>query len=167
VDRVAEKVSVDVDADVREREERHDREARPRVQPVLEPLVGRDRRGDAQLRGAGERGRRLLAERARQPRHLLEVGARRWVGAGHEPDGEARDDRIDPGLAHGDPHRHAENDGRRSAPGQRRITQRDQGNEQAGSDGERRERDVPGVDGGDHDERDEVVDDGHREQAHA
>ena len=45
----------------------------------------------AELRRAGERGRRLLAERARLLGHALEVDARRRVGARDQPDREPGD----------------------------------------------------------------------------
>ena len=76
-DSVAEQLPVQVDARVREREQRHDHEAGPGVEPVLKPLVRGDRGRNAQLRRACELGRGLLAEGARRLRHTLEVGARR------------------------------------------------------------------------------------------
>ena len=88
--RRGDQVAVDRDPRVREREQRHDHQARPRVQPELQPLVRRDRRGEAGARGVGELGRRLLAERARQLGAALEVVARRRIGARHQPDREAR-----------------------------------------------------------------------------
>ena len=109
-DRVAEQLPVDVDAGVCEREQRHDHEARPRVEPVLEPLVRGDRGRDAQLRRARELGRGLLAEGPRQLGHPLEVAARRRIGARDEPDREPGDHRIDPGLEQRHP------DGRRRRP---------------------------------------------------
>ena len=83
-------VAVELDAGVGEREERHDHPARPRVQAVLQPLVGRDRRGEARARRVGQLRRRLLAERARELGAALEVLARRRVGARDQADGEAR-----------------------------------------------------------------------------
>jgi hypothetical protein len=120
-----------------------------------------------ELRRARERWRRLLTERPRQARELFEVGSRRRIGAGHQSDGEAGDDRVDPRRAHGHPDRGAEHDRGRRAPRHRRVAQRDQRGEQAGGGDERHQRDMLGIDGRDHDERDEVVDDGHRQQPHA
>ena len=76
------------------------------VQPVLEALVGRDRRRDAELGGAGQLGCGLLAERAGQLRDPLEVRARGRVGARGEADRQPRDQRLDPGFEQRHPHRH-------------------------------------------------------------
>src|SRR5207237_6438170 len=59
-----EEAAVDADPRVREREERHDRVARPGVPELLEELVARRRRAELRRRRARELGRRLLAELA-------------------------------------------------------------------------------------------------------
>ncbi len=84
-----------VDARVGEREQRHDHVARPRVQLVLEPFVGRDRRQQALLRRPRELRRRLLAKLPGQRGRPLEVLAGRRVRARAEPDREAGDHRVD------------------------------------------------------------------------
>ena len=106
----------------------------------------------------------LLAERARPLGHPLEIGARGRVRGRDEPDREAGDHRVDarlvsatqmatPTTAVGRPRQH-----RRVASASRR--------EQRGGDGERNGRRLR-VHGGDHQQRDQVVDDHEREQADA
>jgi hypothetical protein len=57
-------VAVDLDSRVRKREERHDDEARPRMEQVLEALIGRDGGSHRPARGPGQLGDRFLAEEA-------------------------------------------------------------------------------------------------------
>ena len=83
-ERVVQQPAVEMDAGVGEREQRHDHVARPRVQAVLEPFVGRDRGEHAELRRPGELRRRLLAERPRQLGRALELGAGWRIGADRE-----------------------------------------------------------------------------------
>ena len=123
-DGVGEQLAVDVDADVREREQRDDHEARPGMEAVLDPLVRRDRRGDAELGRARELGRRLLAERARELRDPLEVRARRRIRARDQADRQPGDHRIDAGLEQRAPHRRPDDHGDRPAPRDRREAQR-------------------------------------------
>ena len=112
-------------------------------------------------------GRRLLAEGARPLHHPLEVDARRRVGARDQPDREARDHRVDPGLQERDPHRDADDHGDPSAPLGRCEPQREQRREQRGRHRERDEVDVLRVRRGDHDQRHEVVDHRQRQQPEA
>ena len=162
-----EQLPVEVDAQVREREQRHDHVARPRVQAVLEPLVDRQRGCDADLGRAGELGRRLLAERARLLGRSLERPARGRIGGRGEPDDEAGDHRIDAGLVQRDPDPHAQQSRHLQASRDRHEAQPEQDREQAERDQQRHELDVLGVDGRDHDQRHEVVDDDEREEPNA
>jgi hypothetical protein len=95
----AEERAADGDAGVREREERHDQVARPRVVELLEPLVARRRREELRCRGARELRRRLLAELPEPRRRLFELPARRRVRvgqhAGCEPDHHRVDVRLE------------------------------------------------------------------------
>ncbi len=146
-----------------EGEERHDRVARPWVQAVLQALVGRDGRGQRQLSAARELGRWLLAEGPEALAGVLQVAARRRVGARDQTDGEPRDRRMDARLEQGDPERDADHRRRGGAP-DRREAQADEHAEEPNRDGQRRERDVGAVDGGDDEQRAQVVDHGQGEQ---
>ena len=108
--RLLEQVDVELDAGVGQGEQGHDDEARPRMQAVLDALVRGDRGGQAPLGGVGELGRRLLAEGPGLLGGALEVVAGRRVGAGHQADGQADDDRVDARLEHGDPQADADDD---------------------------------------------------------
>src|SRR3954465_3769786 len=72
-------------------------------QPMLEPLVGGDRRHQAELGGACELGRRLLAKRAHDRDRAFEVAAVGRVGARHQPDRQPGDRRMEAGLTQHDP----------------------------------------------------------------
>ena len=98
------------DARVREREQRHDHVARPRVEELLQPLVGRDRRGQPDARGARELGRRLLAEEPEEVGRALEIDARGRRRERQQADREPGHDRIDARLEEREPQR------RRRAP---------------------------------------------------
>ncbi len=137
------------------------------MQPVLEPLVDRDRRRHTELGGACQLRRRLLAERARQVRHPLEVGARRRIGTGDQADREAGDHRVDPRLVDRHPECHADDHGGLPTPFDRREPQRHQHAEQDDPDRERHHFHVVRVDGSDHDQSHEVVEDRHGQQAEA
>ena len=164
--RVAEQPGAQGDARVGQGEERHDHVARPRVQAVLQALVGRDGRAQRQLGTARELGRGLLAEGPEGLAGALEVAARRRVGARDEADGEPGDRRVDARLEHGDPDRGADHDRRGGAP-DRREAQPDEHAEEPDRDGQRRERDVFAVDGGDDEQRAQVVDHRQGEQEDA
>ena len=129
----------------------------------MEPLVGRDRRLQALLRRARKLRRRLLPERPSQRRCSLEILAGGRVGAGGEPDGQPGDDWIDARLEHRDPDRDPQPDGD-GAAAERRVAQCDQSGEQRDRDAQRHERDMTGVDGRDHHQRGEIVDDRQRQQ---
>ena len=75
-DRLGQQRSGHVHAGVGEREQRHDHVAGPRVQAVLESLVGRDRRQQPLARGPRQLRRRLLAKRVRQRDAALQILAR-------------------------------------------------------------------------------------------
>ena len=133
---------------------------------VLHALVGRDGRGHPPLHRPRELRRGLLAERACQRARPLQVAALRRVGAGHQPDGEPADERVDARLQHRHPQRHRHHDRRRGAPhGQ--VAQRQQQEEQRDRDHERHAGHVAGVDDRDHPERREVVEHRERQQEHA
>ncbi len=164
--RVGEEAAGERDARVREREERHDRVARPRVPELEQPLVRRDRGGDADLRRAGELRRRLLAEEPEEVGCALEVAARRRVGVRHEPKRKADDDRVDARALERDPGRRAEgrvDEPRPDAGG----ADGEDGGEDPGGREQRPDREVARVGERDHGERDEVVDDRDREQERA
>ena len=161
--------AVEVDAGVREREQRHDHEAGPGMEPVLEPLVRGDRGRDAQLRRARELGRGLLAERARQLRHALEVGARRRIRARDEADREPGDDRVDARLVAARPRwprRGSTAAGPRQAIGAYRSATSDAEEAERRSRAERTTTSLR-VHRGDHEQRHEVVEDRERQQADA
>ena len=105
-DGVAEQAAAQVDAGVGEREQRHDHVAGPRVQVVLQALVGRDRRQQALLRRARKLRRRLLAERAGQRGRALQI-ARATAGRRSSParSRARRSTGSMPGLEHRDPQR--------------------------------------------------------------
>ena len=155
-----------VHAGVGEREQRHDHVAGPRVQAVLEPLVGRDRRQQALACGARQLRSRLLAKRVRQRDAALQILARGCIGAGHKSDGETRDHRIDAGLEHRDPQRDGHRHRKRRANGAD-ASQTHEHAEQADGDRERDQRHVRRVDERDHDERAQIVDHREGEQEHA
>ena len=105
-ERVAQEAAVDRDARVRQREQRDDHVARPRVVQVLQPLVRRDRGREpepgrpGQLRASAARGTAGSSSvaRSRSPRA---------AGAAHvkQPHGEPDDDRVDAGLEASPPRR--------------------------------------------------------------
>ena len=105
-----EEAAVDRDPRVREREQRHDHVARPRVEELLQPLVRRDRRPEAHADRARQLRGRLLAELAEPLRGALELGPRSRVGVGQEAHREADDDRLDPGLEQRHPDRGPEHE---------------------------------------------------------
>ena len=165
-ERVAEQVRVDLDARVREREQGHDHEARPGMEPVLKALVRRDRRGHAKLSRTRELRRGLLAERARELGHALESRAPGRVGARDQTDGKAGYHRVDARLEKRDPEAGAEDrDGRPTHRGWREA-KRDQRGEERRRQGQRDQLDVLGVDGRDHEQGDQVVDHQQRKEAH-
>ncbi len=161
-DGAAENLAADVRAGVGQREERDDQVARPRVQPVLEPLVRRDRRRDPTLGLACQLGGRLLAELSRERGRLLEVRPRRRIGAERKTECEPQNGRVDPRLVQRDPGPEAQSDRYRSVVYAGRSQNQQTGKEHD-RDRERGERDVLRVRGRDHDERDQVVEDAERE----
>ena len=158
--------TVEVDAGVGQREQRHHDEARPGMQPVLQALVGRDRRGQAALRDIRELGRGLLAKGARQLGRALQIAARRRVGARHQPDRQAGDDRVDARPKHRQPHPDAHEHGPGLAPAAREP-QCHEHREQRERDREREQRNAIAVGEGDDEQRTEIVDDRERQQEHA
>ncbi len=93
----------DRDARVREREQRHDHVARPRMEALLQPLVRRDRGAEPELSRARELRRRLLAEEPEQFGCALEIATRGGRGERQQPHGEPDHDRIDTRLRERDP----------------------------------------------------------------
>ena len=94
-ERVAQEARRDRDARVGEGEHGHDHVARPRVEELLQALVGRDRRLHPDLRRPGQLGCGLLAEQAKEIARALEVGALRRVGVGEKAHCQAGQDRVD------------------------------------------------------------------------
>ena len=166
VKELPEERAADRDAGVCEREERHDRVARPRVPEVLEPLVRRDRQHQAPLGGARQLRRRLLPERAEQVRRALEVEARRGIGVGQQAHREADDHRLDARLVDRHPHRRADRRVEDAATNLQR-SQHEHHHEEHRRDREVAERDVVRVGDADHEQGDEVVHDHHCEHEHA
>ena len=152
-----------MDPRVGERENGHEHVARPRVQLVLEAFVGRNRGAHAELRRARELRGGLLAKRPRQRGGALEILARGRIGAGGQSHGQPGDHGVDARLEQRHPQGNAEDD-RDLSPPFGRVAQREQRRGQAERRGEGRKRDVAGVHGGDHDEREQIVDDGERKQ---
>ena len=113
----AERVAAEVDAGVGEREQRHDDVAGPRVQQLLQALVGRDRRArrraspSAPCAGDGDwRKARVSTVGA------LDLAAPRRVGGDEQPEHHAGDRRVHAGLDHRHPERDAERRSRPAAP---------------------------------------------------
>ena len=136
------------------------------MQAVLEPLVGRDGRDDAQLSGARQRRRGLFAERARELRRALQLRARRWVRAHGKSHREPGDRRVDARLEHGDPQRAAHERGGRGALPDRQEPHADEGGEERNRDAQGDRVEVAAVGDADDDEGDEVVDDDERQHEH-
>ena len=90
-----EEVAVDRDADVGEREERHDHVARPRVVELQQAGVRRDGCPQAGAGRARQLRGRLLAEAAEEVGRPLELAAAGRVGPGDQADREAEHDRVD------------------------------------------------------------------------
>ena len=163
---MGQEAAADRDARVREREERHEDVARPRMPELLQAVVRRDRRLQAEPRLARELRRRLLPEEPEEVGRPLEVAARGWVRVRQQPHRESGHDRIDSGLEERDPERGPEH--RIDEPAMRAQRARDEDRDEApdrddeGADDERvrvRRRD--------HEERDDVVDDDDREHERA
>ena len=166
--RALEQAHVDGDARVREREQRNDHVARPRVIQGQQPLVRRDRRSEARARRALELGRRLLAELAEALAGGFEVGP----GDRGRPDQEAHrkshDHRLDPGFEQRDPGRRPEQEVEGTAAHAECAGHEHRGEETGGPE-QRDKLQILGVGRRDHDQRDEVVDHDDREDedAHA
>ena len=92
---VCEEAAVEHDSRVRQREQRHDDVARPRVVEGLQPRVRRQRRGQPRGGRARQLRGRLLTEAPHQTGRLLELAARRRVRRRRESDREAGDDWVD------------------------------------------------------------------------
>jgi hypothetical protein len=137
------------------------------METMLEPLVSRDGRGEAETGRAGQRRRRLLAERSSELRRALEARAGRRVRARDQPDHQTGDDGIDAGLEQRDPQPRAEDGGHRKARADRQVAEGRKRGEEGDREREGDDVDMSRVDGGDHDERHHVVEDDRAEQAHA
>ena len=158
--------AVDRDAGVREREQRHDQVARPRVVEQLQPLVRRDRGPEPEADGAGELGGRLLAELAEALRRTLEIGPRDRVGVGEKAHRESDDDRFHARLEQRDPDRRPEREVDEPDPHPERLRDEDDAEQPDGHE-QRGNGDLVRVDEGDDDEREDVVDDDDREHERA
>ena len=157
-DRAREQLGVDADAGARERKERDDDEARPRVQAVLEPLVRGDRTQHAASRGAGVLRGGLLAEETRDQGHLLQVLPLGGPGAHGQTHEHTGDRRVHARLRRRDPDRDREQRVERR-PADPEAAEADERAEQHHRDGERREGKGLGVCEGDHDQHADVVGD--------
>jgi hypothetical protein len=147
-----------MDSDAGEREQRHDHEARPGVEAILEPFVARDRGRHAELCRPGELGCGLLAKGARQLRYALQVRTRGRIRAHRESDRQPGEQRVDARLVERHPNAHPEEHRGRPPPGNRGVAQRQQQAEEAGRDNEGKDVDMVRVDRCDHEQRHEVVD---------
>ena len=103
-----EEAAVDRDARVREREQRHDQVARPRVEEQLQPLVRRDCGPEPNTDRTGELRRRLLPELAEALGGALEIGPRHGIGVRQETHREPNHDRLHARLEQRDPDRRPE-----------------------------------------------------------
>ena len=100
---MADRCLVEDDTCVREREDRDDQIARPRVEDLLQALVRGDGGAEPLLRDPRQLGRRLLAEGAEALGGALELRPRRRVGERDQPEDEADHDRVDARLEDCDP----------------------------------------------------------------
>ncbi len=162
--RPREEVPVDRDADVGQREQRHDRRSSSR--DGRGAACGRSARPLPRSPAAGRAGqlrRRLLAEAAKQIGRSLQLAATRWIGPGDQAHRQAQYDRIDARLEQ----RHPGSSGKEKVdetladPGG--ASDEDQA-EDPGGDQQRLEGDVAAVGEGDHQQGDHVVDDDDRQQ---
>ena len=87
-------VAIDVYSGVRQREEWDDDVARPRLEQVLQALVGRDGCGEAATGVSRVLGCGLLAEEPPECPGVLEVASPRRVSRGQHAHGDARDRRM-------------------------------------------------------------------------
>ena len=161
--RVAQRVPVDLHARVGQGEERHDHEARPGVQQLLEPLVGRHGALDAELGRAGELRHRRLAEGLRQHRRPLDLLAPRRVHGDAHGDQDPGDGRVDPRLEHRRPQHRAHQEVGRAAPHLQPAERQDHQHARPGQQ-ERQHRHVVGVEERDDRQRGDVVHDRQRQQ---
>ena len=165
---VREERPADLDVRVGQREQRDDHVARPPVVTLLQPLVRRDRPAHDLARLGGQPRGGLLAEQPEGVGCLLQVLARRRVGAGQQADNEAGDDRVDPRLEEGDPGGEPDEQvGRGVAHAALAHDAVDR--EQRRADEQRDPADVAAVEDGDDRDPGEVIDDGEGQQvgAHA
>jgi hypothetical protein len=146
-----------MDASVRERKQRHDGKAHPRMKPVLETVVERDRRGDTELCRTRQLRRWLLAKGAGQFHNLLELCPPRCLSARNESDREPADYGIDPGLIQRQPQDGAEDGGSLHAPAVGGIAKRRQCREGSDGDQQRAKRDAARVCHDNHEECDKVI----------
>ena len=109
-----EEAAVDRDARVREREQRHDQVARPRMEERLQPLVRRDCGPEPDTDRTGELRRWLLPELPEALGGALEVGPRHGIGVRQEAHSEPNHDRLHARLEQRDPDRLPRARGRRT-----------------------------------------------------
>jgi hypothetical protein len=128
----------------------------------LEALVRRDRVLDAGARGSRELRSRLFTEQAEALGRLLEVRPCHRIRIGQDPHRDADHDGIDSRLEERHPDRRAEGGVQKAPPDAERAHHQHR-QEQSGRDQQRLELDVVGVDGRDHEQRDDVVDHHHRD----
>ena len=144
-----------MDTGVGQREHGHDYEARPRVQTVLQPLVGGDRRGEAAPGGVGKLRGGLLAEGSGKLGGALEVATHRPVRSRNQADRKTGNDRVHTRVKHGQPDSDSEERRGGSSPGSGETQKGEEGEQREG--GQSDERDVLGVCEGDDEQRAEVI----------
>ena len=143
-------------------EERHDDVARPRVKLALEPLVWRDRGLEPESCRTGQVRGRLLPKTAEQVAGPLEITTGNRGGWGEETHGQADHDGIDPGFGESHPCGCAQGSVEKATMDTHAHGQHDRREERKPDD----ELDRPHairIDGCDHKEGHDVVDDRHRE----
>ena len=133
------------------------------VQRLLQPLVDRDRAGQRAPGRALHARHRRLAEGAEPARRLLDVRAPRVERRDQQAAQHAGDRGVHAGLEGRDPEHEDDQDVGRRLPHPRAVED-DQDDQARRGDGQRAHREVVGVDDADHADRDDVVDDGQREQ---
>ena len=161
-DRTLQERAVDRDPGVGQCEQRHDHVARPRMKELLEALIRRDRGPEAPPGRPLELRRRLLAELAKALDRLVEVRALGGIRVGEQAHGQPDDHRLDSGLEQRHPDRDSENEIQRACTQMQGPRDQDRREQPAGGE-QGRDADRLGVDGGDDDQGEDVVDNGHGE----
>ena len=156
-----ERLPVDRDSGIREREQRHDHVARPGMEELLQPLVRGDRELHARCAPSGQAPASAARGTARN-RSVARSRSGRDAGDGEREQAhrEADHDRVDPGLRERDPGGHAERRVDDAACGRRADREpRSRGRRPRPRPAARARARRSRVHGRDHDQRDDVVDD--------